>query len=42
MSRRALHAEAPAGLILCIGDVDFVLLTLSRYFHDQNKFDLCD
>jgi hypothetical protein len=28
--------------ILCIGDVDFVLLTLSRYFHDQNKFDLCD
>ena len=30
MSRRALRYEAPAGLILCIGDVDFIPFTGSR------------
>ena len=33
MSRRALHTEAPTGLILCIGDVDFVLFTGCRYIY---------
>ena len=28
MSRRALHTEAPSGCILCLGDINFVLLAL--------------
>lgn len=35
MSRRALHAEVPADLILCLGDVDFVLLTSSCHPYDS-------
>lgn len=42
MSREGTSVGVPSGRILCIGDVDFVLFTSSRYFHGQNKFDLCD